>query len=59
MPPAEPNVPPTTNTCPKFPLLDAAARGVCAIFSDEPAHSMLRMEVIAASGEPIGATTMG
>ncbi len=59
LPPAVPNVPPTTSTWPKLPLLAADARGACASASDEPAQSRLSAETIAASGEPMGATTTG
>ena len=59
LPPAVPNVPPTTSTWPKFPLLLSTARGACARASAEPAQYICNDETMAASGEPIGATTMG
>ncbi len=59
LPPAVPNVPPTTNTCPKPPLLAATTRGSCASASEEPAQLRFRPETIASSGEPMGATTIG
>src|SRR5580658_2507466 len=59
LPPADPNVPPTTRTWPKLPLLTAAARGACTSSMEDPAQSMPVLEISNSSGEPMGATTIG
>src|SRR5512146_427846 len=59
LPPADPNVPPTTSTCPYLPLFASTTRGARASTMADPAHLILSFETIASSGEPIGATTTG
>src|SRR6185312_9936019 len=52
-----PQLPPTTSTCPNFPLLPFTSRGFSAIAFDEPAHVSPDADCTAASGDPMSATT--
>src|SRR5208282_4996438 len=54
-----PRDPPITSTWPNLPLFESAARGHSVSACALPAHVSFSSETIAASGEPIGATTIG
>src|SRR5262249_10737824 len=55
--PAFPTAPPITNTCPKLPLLAAAARGpIKEAISTALIKLSFSLVIIARGGDPIGAT---